>query len=233
MLLRQLSGEESLLQQRASIVGYAERNRLTLDREMIEFERAGRPLKERRSFQDFLHSLEEGDRIVAERIEVLGQTMEEVIVVINCMLSHGITLHLVHPELSVEKETGLAQILPLIVRLDETHKTRERDSRVGRPKGRRSASKFDVYLPQIMAGLKADESVSAIARELGVSRSSLKDYIESRHLKEILDDSWLERAKKNHAIEKAARPEMACTLEESTTVPQNLKKGRKNARSDA
>jgi DNA invertase Pin-like site-specific DNA recombinase len=216
-LIRQLSGDESLLQQRASIVSYAEQNRLTLESEMIEFERADRPLKERRSFQDFLHSLMEGDVIVLDRIQVLGQEMEEVIVVINCMLSRGVSLHIASQNLQVEKETGLAKILPLIVRLGESPRVRQRDSRVGRPKGRRSASKFDVYLPRIMEGLKADKSVSAIARELGVSRSSLKDYIESRHLKEILDDSWLERAKRDHRIAEAAEPEMACTLGENET----------------
>jgi DNA invertase Pin-like site-specific DNA recombinase len=214
-LIRQLSGDESLLHQRASIVSYAERKKLALESETIEFERAGRPLRERRAFQNFLHSLREGDQVVIDRVEVLGGGMEEVIVVINCMLSRGVTLHIARHDLVVEKETGLARILPLIVRLGETPPEREKDTRVGRPKGRRSASKFDVYLPQIMAGLKADKSVSAIARELGISRSSLKDYIESRHLKEILDDSWLERAKQDHRIAEAAEPEMACTLEEN------------------
>ena len=235
-LIRQLSGDESLLQQRAAIVAYAERKGLTLESEMIEFERAGRPLKERRAFQDFLHSLREGDQLVIERIEVLGQTMEEVIVVINCMLSHAITLHIVLPDLRVEKETGLARILPMIVRLDETREVRKRDNRVGRPRGRRSASKFDIHLPRIMEGLKADKSVSAIARELEVSRSSLKDYIESRHLKEILDDSWLERAKRNHRITVAAEPEeLACTLnnENRKTTNPSQEKGRNDARIDA
>ncbi len=219
-LIRQLAGDESLLRQRASIVGYAQRHRLTLESEMIEFDKAGRPLKERRSFQAFLHSLKEGDHVVIESVEALGDGMEEVIVVINCMLSRGVTLHLARHDLQVQKETGLAQILPLIVRLGERPPQKERDSKVGRPKGRRSASKFDVYLPQIMAGLKADKSVSAIARELGVSRSSLKDYIESRHLKEILDEAWLERAKRDHHIAVAAEPELACTLEENeSTTP--------------
>jgi DNA invertase Pin-like site-specific DNA recombinase len=213
-LIRQLSGDESLLQQRAAIMAYAEQRQLTLENEMIEFERAGRPLKERKKFQDFLHSLKEGDQLVVAEIGVLGETVEEGIVVINCMLTHGITLHLVSPGLVVERQTGLAAILPVVMRLDEQRQTRQKDHRVGRPKGRRSASKFDVYLPQIMSGLKADKSVSALARELGVSRSSLKDYIESRRLKEILDDSWLEQAKKTHRMAEAEEPAMACTLKQ-------------------
>ncbi len=213
-LIRQLSGDESLLEQRAAIMAYAKQRQLTLEHEMIEFERAGRPLRERKNFQDFLHSLNEGDQLVVSEIRVLGESVEEGIVVINCMLTHGITLHLVRPGLVVDRQTGLAKILPVIMRLDEQQRTRQRDQRVGRPKGRRSASKFDIYLPQIIAGLKADKSVSALARELGVSRSSLKDYIESRRLKEIVDDSWLEQAKKTHRIAEAEEPQMACTLKQ-------------------
>ena len=56
---------------------------------------------------------------------------------------------------------------------------------IGRPKGSRSSSKFDPYLEQIINYIRADVSVSAMAREMGVSRSSLKDYIESRELKEV------------------------------------------------
>jgi Mn-dependent DtxR family transcriptional regulator len=43
-----------------------------------------------------------------------------------------------------------------------------------------------MYLEQIIELLKKRRSVSEIARVLGVSRSSLKDYIESRELKEVV-----------------------------------------------
>jgi predicted transcriptional regulator len=35
-------------------------------------------------------------------------------------------------------------------------------------------------------------SVSAIARELEASRSSVKDYIESRGIRELVEGSWME-----------------------------------------
>jgi hypothetical protein len=56
---------------------------------------------------------------------------------------------------------------------------------IGRPKGSRSSSKFDPYLDQIIGFIRNNVSVSAMAREMNVSRSSLKDYIESRELKEV------------------------------------------------
>jgi hypothetical protein len=43
-----------------------------------------------------------------------------------------------------------------------------------------------MYLEQIIDLLKNRKSVSEIARVIGVSRSSLKDYIESRELKEVV-----------------------------------------------
>jgi len=58
--------------------------------------------------------------------------------------------------------------------------------------------------------LKDGKSVSAIARELNVSRSSLKDYIESRNLKQMLDDRWLESSKTSKEVEQSI--EMFCTL---------------------
>ena len=57
---------------------------------------------------------------------------------------------------------------------------------IGRPRGSKSSSKFDIYLEKIIQLLKDKKSVSEIARILDVSRSSLKDYIESRELKEVV-----------------------------------------------
>jgi response regulator of citrate/malate metabolism len=58
---------------------------------------------------------------------------------------------------------------------------------IGRPKGSKSSSKFDIHLEKIIDLLKQRHSVSEIARILGVSRSSLKDYVESRELKEVVN----------------------------------------------
>jgi len=49
-----------------------------------------------------------------------------------------------------------------------------------------------MYQPQIIDFLKEGMNVSTIARELGVSRSSLKDYIESRGIRELVEGSWME-----------------------------------------
>ncbi len=211
-LLRQFSDDLSLLHQRAIVMGYLRSRQILADQEMIEFGSQGKPLTEREQFDSFLHSLEAGDRVIIDEVQTLGSTMEEILTVINCMLSRNVTLDLASVELEVGDRTPLARILPLIMHVDEPTTPEGRRSQKGRPKGSRSASKFDSYLDRIIAQLKAGTNVSAIARDLGVSRSSLKDYIESRQLKKILDDSWMEKLTAHYHPNPEGVPEMVCTL---------------------
>jgi len=121
---------------------------------------------------------------------MLSDKAEELIKVINCMLSHSINLWLVRSNMVINKETSMVDIFPLLNALRQEEK--EKTNHIGRPKGSKSSSKFDVYQSQILSLLGEGMSVSAIARELEVSRSSLKDYIESRGIKELVESAWME-----------------------------------------
>ena len=95
---------------------------------------------------------------------------------------------------------------------------------VGRPKGSKSSSKFDVYIEDIMNYLQEKKSVSEIARILNVSRSSLKDYIESRELRELVNESFLLQT--TNSGEKDVINKIECPLEkkESKWAKKLLKK---------
>jgi response regulator of citrate/malate metabolism len=83
--------------------------------------------------------------------------------------------------------------------IDQLRQTLQNDSKkvVGRPRGSKSNSKFDRYINDIIAYIKEKKSVSEMARALKVSRSSLKDYIESRELKQVAFGSLLPIAPEN------------------------------------
>ena len=216
--VRQFSNEEPLSAQRAHIVEYALGRDIVIDSEMIEFESVRKPLGERRSFKDFLNILSEGDTVIVERIETMGQNMEEVMVVVNCLLSRSISLLIAQTGTEIDNDTRLSELLPLIMRLKKSSEETGSDNRVGRPKGRKSASKFDAYLPEILAGLKSGRSVSFIARKLEVSRSSLKDYIESRGLRQILEDSHLKIRGRTNIRKSPSGMKLKCTLEDRQTI---------------
>jgi len=188
--LRQMSDHANLPDQQRNILSFSLTQNLEIDKEVIEYSTKNHPIEERKQFEAFLHSMCDGDSLVVDSLSVLSDRAEEMIKVFNCLLSHNIALYVAGSQLHVTKETPIVKVFPLLNDLREAQKARS--NQIGRPKGSRSSSKFDVFQARIISLLKEGMNVSAIARELGVSRSSLKDYIESRGIRELVEGSWME-----------------------------------------
>jgi len=77
-----------------------------------------------------------------------------------------------------------------------------------------SKSKFDTYRTETIQYLEAGDSVSKIARTLNVSRTSLKDYINSRGLKDLVaaKKALLKKDRKAIPTIKNSQPKEECTL---------------------
>jgi len=188
--LRQMPDNANLSEQQRNILSFSLTQGMEIDKEVIEYSTKNHPIEERKQFEAFLQSLSEGDSLVVDTLPVLSDKAEELIKVINCMLRHNIELYIASLHLHIGKETPIVKLFPLLNDLREAQKAKS--NQIGRPKGSRSSSKFDVYQAQVISMLRDGMNVSAIARELGVSRSSLKDYIESRGIRELVEGSWME-----------------------------------------
>jgi len=188
--LRQMPDNNNMSEQQRSILSFSLTQNIDIDKEVIEYSSKNHLIEERKKFEAFMHSLEEADSLVIDTLSVLSDRAEELIKIINCMLSRKIDLYIASSKTLLNKETTVVEIFPLLNDLREAQKAKS--NQIGRPKGSRSSSKFDVYQPQIISLLKEGLNVSAIARELDVSRSSLKDYIESRGIRELVEGSWME-----------------------------------------
>jgi len=188
--LRQMPDNNSMAEQQRSILSFALSRGLEIDKEVVEYSSKNHLIEEREKFEEFMHSLEEGSTLIVDTLSVLSNRAEELIKIINCMLSRSIDLYIASAKVRMEKRTPIVEIFPLLNDLREAQKAKS--NHIGRPKGSRSSSKFDTYQAQIITFLKEGMNVSAIARELGVSRSSLKDYIESRGIKALVEGSWME-----------------------------------------
>ena len=191
--LRQIPGAKNLTLQQKSVIGYALGQGLEIDKEVVEHSSRNRPIEERKQFEEFMHSLKSGDDLIVDEIWTLSDRVDELTKILGCTMSREINLHIANNAMRVTKETPIGQVLPLLNERRDLET--ERKSGVGRPKGSKSRSKFDTLQPRILNMLKEGMSVSAIARELGVNRSSLKDYIESRSLKELVDNTFIEIGK--------------------------------------
>ncbi len=214
--LRQLTDSNSLSQQQQNILSYSLAMSLTIDKEVMEYSSVNHTIEDREKFESFIHGLKEGDTIITQSLLILSTQVNEIIKIINCMLSHKVDLYITDSKTLINRETNITEIFPLLNTLTEEQK--EKKKQIGRPKGSRSSSKFDEFQSQIITFLKERMSVSAIARELQVSRSSLKDYIESRELRRLIEKSWIEvsQPKKNYS-ERHINTLLICPFEKNKT----------------
>ena len=189
--MRQVPGFPHLSEQQSDILSFALKKGLDIDKEVVEYATKNLSLDVRDEFEAFLQTMQEGYTVIVSSFYILSDKVEELIKVINCMLSHSVNLWIVDANIVMNKETNMVDIFPLLNALRKEEK--EKTNQIGRPRGSKSSSKFDVHQRSIISLLSEGMSVSAIARELDVSRSSLKDYIESRGIKELVDGAWMEK----------------------------------------
>jgi len=192
---RQIPTLSNLIEQQQDVLSFAISRNLKIDKEVVEYATKNLTIDERSEFESFLQSMQMGDSVIISSLSILSDRASELIKVINCMLSRGIDVWIANPNILLNRDTNMVDIFPLLNELNEVEK--RKNSNIGRPKGSRSNSKFDKYKGEIITLLNDNLSVSAIARELDVSRSSLKDYIESRGLKELLSRDWIEKSHNN------------------------------------
>ena len=188
--LRQMPDNNNMSEQQRNILSFSLAQSINIDKEVIEYSSKNHLIEERKKFEEFMHSLEEGSSLIIDTLSILSDRAEELIKIINCMLSRRIDLYIASSKTLLNKKTTVVEIFPLLNDLREAQKAKS--NQIGRPKGSRSSSKFDVHQLKIITFLKEGLNVSAIARELGVRRSSLKDYIESRGIRELVEGSWME-----------------------------------------
>jgi len=182
---RQTPGYPSLAEQQHAIMVFTMEKSLKIDKEVVEYATKNLELEKREEFETFLRSMKDGNTIIVSTLSILSDRAEELVKVINCILTHNVDLWVASDNILINRESNMVEIFPLLNSLREESK--EKRTQIGRPKGSKSSSKFDIYHSQILHLLGEGLSVSAIARDLDVSRSSLKDYIESRNMKELLD----------------------------------------------
>jgi len=182
--VRQVPGLDNLVEQKNAIITFSHLKGIDIDKEVVEYATKDLPISQRKEFETFLKSLaDEEYTVIVSSLSVLSTKVDELVKIINCMLSHNVDLWICDKQLLINKHSRMTDVFPLL----EAYRQEPKNAvQIGRPKGSKSSSKFDIYHGEIMMMLSQKQSVSAIARMLEVSRSSLKDYIESRGLKNLV-----------------------------------------------
>lgn len=171
------------------INSYAIANGITIDEEVIDHISQNKRLDERTHVTENFQA-QEGSTLLIQDVWVLSSNMEDVAEMFSCLLKNHFEVHFIKQSVIITRDSEAMLIFALIDQLRQTLHAQEKKV-IGRPKGSKSSSKFDQYISDIIHFIQEKKSVSEMARTLEVSRSSLKDYIESRELKQVAFGSLL------------------------------------------
>lgn len=197
---------DTVAEQLQLINSYAIANEIVIDDEFIDYISQNKRLHERSHVTKYFQS-HQGATMLVSDIWVLTTNMEDLIQMFSCMMRNQFQVHFIKQNVIMSVESSAMLVLGLMDHLRQRLLEDAKRS-IGRPKGSRSSSKFDVYINDIIGFIKEGKSVSEMARILEVSRSSLKDYIESRELKQVAFGSLL--PEKPHDAEEQIIEKIEC-----------------------
>jgi len=165
------------------INSYATSNSFVIDDEFIDQTSQNKRLSQRSDITQYFQSRQKAILLVYD-VWVLTTDMEDLIQMFSCLLKNEFEVHFIKQSVIMSQSSNTMLVLGL---MDQLRQILQNNSKkvIGRPKGSKSNSKFDIYINEIIAYIKEKKSVSEMSRLLNVSRSSLKDYIESRELKQV------------------------------------------------
>ena len=177
------------------INAYALANNLTVEDEFIDYSSQNKILLERPHVTKYFQSKSNSTLLVTD-VWVLSTNIQDLLQMFRCLLKQEFIIHFINQSVVISKKSNGMLILGLI---DQLRQNLQKDAvkRIGRPKGSKSNSKFDKHVGEILKFLQEKKSVSEISRLLDVSRSSLKDYIDSRELKLLAIQSTVPKTKEH------------------------------------
>ncbi len=177
------------------INSYATQKDISIDDEFIDQISQNKRLSERAHVTDYFQGRGEHTLLIYD-VWVLSTNIEDLTQMFTCLLKNNFSIHLIKQSVIISNQSSVMLVLGLV---DQLRQIMQNESKrvIGRPKGSKSSSKFDIYINEIISYIRDKKSVSEMARLLDVSRSSLKDYIESRELKQVASGSLLPQEPEN------------------------------------
>lgn len=185
-----------LKNQKYEIMEYAHRNNLKVD-DFIEVEVSSRKDIKKRKITEVFERLKPGDTLVVSELSRIGRSTGEVVNLVNDLIAKQVRFIAIKQNLNINGQHDLQT--KVITTMFSLFSELERDlisartkqslaSRkaqgviLGRPKGSLGKSSLDDKRQQLEELLSHKVSKSAIGRILGVSRTTVIDYIRTRKI---------------------------------------------------
>lgn len=194
--VRVSTGGQDLNSQRLAILDYAHRQGLTVDA-FVEAHTSSRRPPGARGLDTLLEQLQPGNVLLVSELSRLGRSVGQIIQFVDRLIQQGVRLIAIKENLQLNDPQDMqtkvmVTLLSLFAEIERdliAERTKEglaaaraKGRLPGRPKGVLGTSKLTGREAEIQIFLAKTVSKAAIAKILGVSRSTLHHFIQSRHL---------------------------------------------------
>jgi DNA invertase Pin-like site-specific DNA recombinase len=194
--IRISTGSQDLAGQRLAILDYAHRQGLTVDTFVETHASSRRPLGARR-LDTLLEQLHPGDLLPVSELSRLGRSVGQIIQLVDRFIKQRVQLVAIKENLQLNGTQDLQTkvmitMFGLFAEIERdliAERTKEglaaaraKGRLPGRPKGVLGTSRLTGREAEIQTLLAKTVSKASIAKILGVSRSTLQHFIQSRHL---------------------------------------------------
>jgi DNA invertase Pin-like site-specific DNA recombinase len=194
--LRVSTDKQDLKNQKLEILDYTRKQDLKVD-DFIEIEISSRKTTKQRRIDELLSSLNKGDLLIVSELSRLGRSVGQVVTFVDELIKRKIRLIAIKERIDIDgkKDMQTKVMVTMFTLFAEIERdlisertkqglaaARAKGKLLGRPKGSLGKSKLDGKEQFIQEELKYKVAKSAIARKLGVSRTSLVNFIYTRGL---------------------------------------------------
>ena len=194
--IRVSTDKQDLNNQKLEILEYAQKNNYKVD-EFIEIEISSRKDKDERRINELFGKLQSEDTLIVSELSRLGRSTAEVLNMVNTLIEKKVRFIAIKQNLVINGRNDMqtkvmitmfslfAELERDLISQRTIQALRAKKAQgvvLGRPRGSLGNSKLDDKKGQIQELLKHKVAKAAIARMLGVSRTSLIDFVKSRHI---------------------------------------------------
>ena len=194
--LRVSSDKQTVDNQRLAILDYCQKNDLKVD-DWIEVNMSARRTPTQRRIDELLDRLENGDCLVVAELSRLARSVGQIAVTVNTLLKNKVRFISIKENIKLNGRQDMqTKVMITMFSLfseierdlisertkEGLRRARAEGKLLGRPKGTIGKSKLDGKEEEIKKFLKGGINKTNIARYLGVSWSTLENFIKTRKL---------------------------------------------------
>lgn len=194
--LRVSTDKQSLDNQRLTILDYAHKQGITID-DFVRIQVSSRKSIKKRKIDELLEQLNAGDMLIVSELSRLGRSLGQVIQIVDELIRKENKFIAVKENIALNGKQDIQTkvmiaMFGLFAEIERdliSERTKQglaaakaKGKLLGRPKGSLGKSKLDGKEKEIETLLLKTVSKSSIAKIMGISRTALYEFIESRGL---------------------------------------------------